>query len=59
MGNTEYDQLDSLILSNNIEVSRLSAIVKNLRERLESIEKSQTDLMDKIYALEKGMDVAQ
>ncbi len=49
----EYDQLNSLTLSPNTEISRLSLIVKNLRQRLESLEKNQTDLMDKINGLEK------
>lgn len=49
----EYDQLNSLTLSPNTEISRLSLIVKNLRQRLESLEKNQTDLMDKINRLEK------
>jgi septation ring formation regulator EzrA len=49
----EYDQLASLTSSPNTEISRLSLIVKNLRQRLESLEKNQTDLMDKINELKK------
>jgi FtsZ-binding cell division protein ZapB len=52
MDTREYDQLDALASSSNIEVSRLSVIVKNLKERVESLERNQTDLMDKINALE-------
>jgi hypothetical protein len=53
MDKREYDQLDSLSSSSNPEVSRLSIIVKNLKERVESLERSQTELMDKVNALEK------
>lgn len=56
MDDREYSQLDSLASSNNTEVSRLSIIVKNLKERLESLERNQTDLMDKINNLEKEQD---
>ena len=57
MDDREYDQLDSLTSSPNAEISRLSLIVKNLRQRLESLEKNQTDLMDKINELQKEKDV--
>jgi predicted nucleic acid-binding Zn-ribbon protein len=53
MDKREYDQLDSLSSSPNPEVSRLSVIIKNLKERLESLERNQTELMDKINELEK------
>jgi hypothetical protein len=53
MDKREYDQLDSLSSSTNTEISRLSIIVKNLKERVESLERNQTELMDKINALEK------
>lgn len=53
MDEREYDQLDALTSSNNMEISRLSLIVKNLKLRLESLEKNQTELMDKINELEK------
>ena len=49
----EYDQLDSLSSSPNGEISRLSVIVKNLKDRVESLERNQTELMDKLNALEK------
>ncbi len=49
----EYDQLDALTSSPNIEISRLSLILKEIRQRIESIEKNQTDLMDKINELQK------
>jgi predicted nucleic acid-binding Zn-ribbon protein len=51
----EYDTLDSLSSSSNMEISRLSIIVRNLTERLESLERNQTDLMDKINAIEKDV----
>ena len=53
MDEREYDQLDSLSSSPNPEISRLSVIIKNLKERLESLERNQTDLMDKINNLER------
>ena len=55
MDKREYDQLSSLTNSSNEEISGLSIIVKNLKERLESLEKNQTSLMDKINALERGL----
>ena len=53
MDKREYDQLDSLSSSPNPEINRLSIIVKNLKERVESLERNQTELMDKINELEK------
>lgn len=56
MVDDEYDQLDALTSSNNTEISRLSLIVKNLKERLESLERNQTELMDKLNDLQKEID---
>lgn len=53
MDKREYDQLDSLSSSSNPEVSRLSVIVKNLKERVESLERNQTELMDRLNAIKK------
>jgi predicted nucleic acid-binding Zn-ribbon protein len=53
MDDREYNQLDSLTSSNNTEISRLSLIVKNLKERIESLERNQTDLMGKLNDLKK------
>ena len=53
MVNREYDQLDALSSSSSTEISRLSVIIKDLRKRVESLERNQTDLMDKINALER------
>jgi hypothetical protein len=53
MDEREYDQLDSLSSSGNREISLLSVIVKNLKERIESLERNQTDLMEKINTLER------
>ena|GEM_PF-2319471 len=53
MDTREYDQLDALSSSSNMEISQLSVIIKNLKERVESLERNQTDLMDKINALER------
>ncbi len=53
MDEREYDQLDSLASSSNMEINRLSVIVKNLKQRVESLEKNQTDLMDAIHELQK------
>jgi hypothetical protein len=44
----EYDQLDSLSSSANAEISQLSIIINNLKERVESLERNQTELMDKL-----------
>jgi hypothetical protein len=52
----EYDQLDALTSSNNTEISRLSLIIKNLKDRLESLERNQTELMDKLNDLQKDSD---
>ena len=51
-----YNQLDSLTSSDNTEISRLSLIVKNLKERLESLEKSQTGLLDKLNRMQKEIE---
>lgn len=56
MDDREYDQLDSLTSSTNTEINRLSLIVKNLRLRLESLERNQTELMDRINELRKEDD---
>ena len=53
MDSREYDQLEALSSSSNTEISGLSVIIKNLKERLQTLERNQTDLMDKINALER------
>ena len=53
MDSREYDQLDALSSSSNMEISRLSVIIKDLKERIQSLERNQTDLMDKINTLER------
>jgi FtsZ-binding cell division protein ZapB len=53
MDTREYDQLDALSSSSNMEISLLSVIIKNLKERLESLERNQTDLMDQINVFER------
>ena len=57
MDDREYDQLDSLTSSSNTEISRLSVVVKNLKERIESLERNQTDIMGKLNDLRKEKDV--
>lgn len=57
MDDREYDQLDALTSSTNVEVSRLSLIVKNLRTRLESLERNQTELMDAINVIRREDNV--
>ena len=52
MDKREYDQLDALASSGNLEISRLSVIIRNMKDRLESLERNQTDLMDKLNSLE-------
>jgi hypothetical protein len=49
----EYDQLDALSSSSNMEISLLSVIIKDMKKRVESLERNQTDLMDKINTLER------
>ena len=56
MDNREFNQLESLTTSSNTEISRLSLIVKNLKERLESLEGNQTDLMGKLNDFKKERD---
>ena len=56
MDDREYNQLDSLTSSSNTEISRLSLIVKNLKERIVSLERNQTDLMGKLNDLKKEKD---
>lgn len=58
MDEREYDQLDALASSTTMEISRLSLIVRNLRERIESLERNQTELMDKINKLEKEKEAS-
>ncbi|MFL6361122.1 MAG: hypothetical protein ACJ70S_04850 [Nitrososphaera sp.] len=53
MDSREYDQLDALSSSPSMEISQLGVIIKNLKERIESLERDQTELMDKINALER------
>jgi FtsZ-binding cell division protein ZapB len=53
MDSREYDQLDALSSSSNMEISRLSVIIKDLKERVQSLERNQNDLMDKINTLER------
>jgi FtsZ-binding cell division protein ZapB len=53
MDSREYDQLDALSSSSNMEISLLSVIIKNLKERVESLERNQTDLMDKFNTFER------
>jgi FtsZ-binding cell division protein ZapB len=57
MDKREYDQLDALSSSSNMEISLLSVIIKDLKRRVESLERNQTDLMDKINALEREKTV--
>ncbi len=51
MDSREYDQLDALSSSSNVEIGRLSVIIKDLKERVESLERNQTDLMDNTMSL--------
>jgi hypothetical protein len=59
MDNREYDQLDALSSSSNMEISRLSVIIKDLKERIQSLERNQTDLMDKINTLKGKRQVSK
>jgi hypothetical protein len=51
----KYDQLDALTSSNNTETSRRSLIVKNLKDHMESLERNQTKLMEKLNDVQKVM----
>jgi chromosome segregation ATPase len=53
MRKRKYSQLDSLTSSRNVEISRLSIIVRSLEERMESIEESHNDLLHKVNSLNK------
>jgi predicted nucleic acid-binding Zn-ribbon protein len=53
MDKREYDQLDSLSSSANAEISRLSVVIRNLNERVESLERNQTAIMDKLNTMKK------
>jgi hypothetical protein len=57
MDSREYDQLDALSSSSNMEINRLIVIIKDLKERIESMERNQTDLMDKLNVLEREKTV--
>jgi hypothetical protein len=50
----KYDQLDALSSSSNIEISRLSVIIKNLKKRIESMKSNQTDMMDRLNNLDRS-----
>jgi predicted transcriptional regulator len=51
-----YNQLGSLTSSSTTEISRLSLMVKNLKDCVESLERNQTELMDKLNDLQKELD---
>jgi hypothetical protein len=51
MARIEYDELRSLTQSSNHEVSGLAAILENLKDRLEAIEKRQNELLDEVHKL--------
>jgi hypothetical protein len=51
MRKRKYSQLGSLTCSRTAGISRLSIVVKSLKERMESIKESHNDLLHKINAL--------
>jgi predicted transcriptional regulator len=51
MARIEYDELRSLTQSSNHEVNALAAILENLKDRLEAIEKRQNELLDEMHKL--------
>lgn len=53
MDKVDYSQIDYLASSPNPEIARLSIIVKNLRERIQSLEEEQTKLADKLHSMQK------
>lgn len=48
-----YDRLESLSSSSDTEIRHLSQIVQNMKERLESLERTQTELLDQVNSLKK------
>jgi hypothetical protein len=50
----DYSQIDYLVSSRNPEISRLGIIVKDLKERVELLEKGQTELLDKLNSMQKS-----
>lgn len=53
MDKVDYSQIDYLASSLNPEIARLSVIVKNLKERIQSLEEEQTQLVDKLNSMQK------
>lgn len=53
MDKVDYSQIDYLASSPNPEIGRLSVMVKDLRERIQSLEEGQTQLLDKINSMQK------
>ena len=47
----DYRQLEYLTSSPNPEIARISMMIKHLRDRVQSSEKGQTELSDKINLL--------
>lgn len=54
MDKVDYSQIDYLASSPNPEIGRLSMMVKDLRERVQSLEEGQTQLLDKLNSMQKG-----
>jgi hypothetical protein len=53
MDRVDYSQVDYLASSPNPEIGRLSMMVKDLRERVQSLEEGQTQLLDKLNSMQK------
>lgn len=48
-----YDELESLMRSPNHEISVLATALNNSKERIEAIERRQTELLDEIHKLKR------
>ncbi len=53
MDKVDYSQIDYLASSPNPEIAKMSIMVKDLQERIQSLEEGQTQLLDKLNSLQK------
>lgn len=51
MPRIEYDELKSLVQSPNHEISAIAAILDNLQDRIEAVERRQNELLDEMHKL--------
>jgi hypothetical protein len=53
MDKVDYSQIDYLASSPNPEIARMSIMVKDLQERIQSLEEGHTQLLDKLNSMQK------